>query len=85
MLKILRTNSDNHDFIGLVKLLDIDLATRDGNDYSFYAQFNKIDKLKFVVVAYENEQPVGCGAIKRYDWRMRRKPLSNWKKKLIID
>ena len=67
MLKILRTNSDNHDFIELVKLLDIDLATRDGNDHSFYAQFNKIDKLKFVVVAYENEQPVGCGAIKEYD------------------
>jgi GNAT superfamily N-acetyltransferase len=67
MVKILRANSNNHDFIELVKLLDADLARRDGDDHPFYAQFNKIDKLKFVVVAYENEKPLGCGAIKEYD------------------
>ena len=64
---IIRTNSDNYDFIELVKLLDADLAIRDGNDHSFYAQFNKITNLKFVVVAYENKKPLGCGAIKEYD------------------
>lgn len=62
-----RTNSDNYDFRELVKLLDADLATRDGEDHAFYAQFNKIDKLKYVVVAYENEKPMGCGAVKEYD------------------
>ena len=66
MIKIVRTNSDNPDFIELVKYLDADLAIRDGNEHSFYAQFNKIDKIKFVVVAYEDDQPVGCGAIKEY-------------------
>jgi GNAT superfamily N-acetyltransferase len=66
MIKIIRTNSDNPDFIELVKYLDADLAIRDGNEHSFYAQFNKIDKIKFVVVAYEDDQPVGCGAIKEY-------------------
>jgi len=66
MIKILRTNSDNPDFIELVKYLDADLAIRDGNEHSFYAQFNKIDKIKFVVIAYEDDQPVGCGAIKEY-------------------
>jgi GNAT superfamily N-acetyltransferase len=66
MIRIIRTNSDNQDFIGLVKHLDADLAERDGEDHSFYAQFNKIDKIKHVVVAYENDQPVGCGAIKEY-------------------
>ena len=64
MLKIVRTDSTNEDFISLVKSLDADLQIRDGNDHPFYAQFNKIDKLKFVVVAYENEKPLGCGAIK---------------------
>jgi len=33
----------------------------------FFAQFNKIIHIKYVVVAYdENEIPVGCGAIKAY-------------------
>jgi putative acetyltransferase len=66
MIRITRTDSDNQDFIDLVKYLDVDLAKRDGNEHSFYAQFNKINKIKYVVVAYENSQPVGCGAIKEY-------------------
>lgn len=66
MIRIIRTNSNNQDFIGLVKCLDADLAERDGNDHSFYAQFNKIDKIKYAVVAYENGEPMGCGAIKEY-------------------
>ncbi len=66
MLQIIRTNSDHHDFINLVKYLDADLAIRDGADHSFYAQFNKIDKIKHVVVAYENDKPISCGAIKAY-------------------
>jgi len=66
MIKIIRTNSDNHDFTELVKLLDADLAQRDGEDHSFYAQFNTINKIKYVVLAYENEKPLGCGVIKEY-------------------
>jgi len=67
MINIVRTNSDDTEFISLVKLLDIELAERDGSEHSFYAQYNKIDKIKFVVVAYENENPVSCGAIKEYE------------------
>jgi putative acetyltransferase len=67
MINIIRTNSDNKDFTDLVKHLDADLAKRDGADHSFYAQFNKVDKIKHVVVAYENDIPIGCGAIKEFD------------------
>jgi GNAT superfamily N-acetyltransferase len=67
MMKIKRTNSDNPDFVELVKLLDAHLAERDGADHSFYAQFNKIDRIKYVVLAYDNETPLGCGAIKEYE------------------
>ena len=67
MIQIKRTNSENRDFIELVRNLDADLAEKDGDEHSFYAQFNKIDKIKFVAVAYENEKPVGCGAIKEYE------------------
>lgn len=66
MIKIVRTDSGNQDFVELVKLLDADLAKRDGNDHAFYTQFNKIDKIKHVVLAYENDKPVGCGAIKEF-------------------
>lgn len=66
MINTIRTDSDNPDFIKLVKQLDVELAERDGSDHSFYAQYNKIDKIKYVVLAYENGEPVGCGAIKEY-------------------
>ena len=67
MIKILRTDSSNQDFINLVKLLDKELQIRDGADHTFYAQYNKIDKLKNVVVAFYNDSAVSCGAIKEYD------------------
>lgn len=63
---MIRTDSDNSDFRELVKLLDADLAIRDGVEHSFYAQFNKIDKIREVVVVYENNQAVGCGAFKEF-------------------
>lgn len=66
MLSTKRTNSDNADFQELVKALDKDLALRDGADHSYYAQFNKIDLIRHTIVAYEQEIPVGCGAIKAY-------------------
>jgi putative acetyltransferase len=66
MIHCVRTNSENEDFQKLVRELDADLRIRDGADHSFYAQFNKIDKIKCTVVAYENGIPVGCGAIKEF-------------------
>ena len=86
MIEILRTDSSNTDFINLVKFLDIDLAIRDGDEHSFYAQFNKLDAIKYVVLAVENGQAVGCGAIKEYDLdtmevkRMYTSPQSRGKK-----
>ncbi|MEN2402590.1 GNAT family N-acetyltransferase [Flavobacterium sp. MC2016-06] len=64
MNNLKRTNSDDIDFINLVVLLDQDLAIRDGEDHNFYNQFNKIDKIKHVVVYYENNTAVGCGAFR---------------------
>jgi GNAT superfamily N-acetyltransferase len=66
MINCIRTNSDNEDFKKLVRQLDIDLSIRDGADHSFYAQFNKIDKIKYAIVAFDDELAVGCGAIKEY-------------------
>lgn len=70
-----RTDSDNTDFQALVRDLDKELAVRDGEDYSFYAQFNKLDLIKHVVLAYSGETPAGCGAIKKFTddaWEVKR-------------
>ena len=66
LIRIERTDAVNPHFIQLVEKLDYDLAERDGKDHLFYDQFNKIDGIKYVVVAYEMGEPVGCGAIKDY-------------------
>ncbi|GEP50840.1 N-acetyltransferase [Flavobacterium noncentrifugens] len=67
MLRIERTNSENPNFEKLVVLLDSYLAVLDGEDHAFYAQFNKTNFITEVIVAYENEEAVGCGAFKKYD------------------
>tara|TARA_R100001369_G_scaffold77868_3_gene107366 strand:+ start:73 stop:528 length:456 start_codon:yes stop_codon:yes gene_type:complete len=65
MLKLVRTSSNNEDFIYLVKQLDAYLKITDGDEHDFYNQFNSISALKHVVIAYLNKKPVGCGAIKQ--------------------
>lgn len=67
MIRIIRTNSENNDFVELVARLDKLLADLDGREHDFYNQFNKIDKIKHAVVAYSGELPVACGAIKKFD------------------
>jgi GNAT superfamily N-acetyltransferase len=65
-VQIIRTNSDNPDFRALVVLLDEVMAVRDGAAHSFYAQFNKLDSIRRVVVVYAEGEAVGCGAFKEY-------------------
>ena len=61
-----RTDSTNEDFIALVTLLDQDLKHRDGDEHSFYAQYNKIETIRNVIICYVEEKPIGCGAFKVY-------------------
>lgn len=67
MIKIVRTNSKNEDFINLVKKLDAYLKITDGEEHSFYNQFNSIEFLDNVVLAYKNNAAFGCGAFKKFD------------------
>lgn len=67
MIKLVRTDSDNADFRRLVSRLDEYLREKDGADHAFYNQFNSIDHIRNVVIAYEEGQATGCGAFKRYD------------------
>jgi len=67
MLQIIRTDSSNSDFNHLVAQLDRYLKVSDGDDHAFFDQYNKLDAIKHVVVAYLNKEAVGCGAIKHYE------------------
>lgn len=66
MINIIRTDSHNSDFNTLVQQLDKELWSRYGDEQSFFDQFNKLYDIRHVVVAYENERAIGCGAIKHY-------------------
>ncbi|WP_299552939.1 GNAT family N-acetyltransferase [Seonamhaeicola sp.] len=67
MIKLVRTNSKNEAFIALVNLLNGYLKTVDGTEHDFYMQYNNIDVLNHVVIAYHDSIPVGCGAFKKFD------------------
>ena len=66
MITMIRTNSLNQDFIHLVKYLDAELAQLDGDEHAFYAQLNKTHNLNHVIVAYENDKPIACGALREH-------------------
>lgn len=67
MLKLVRTDSNNPDFKKLVEKLDTYLQITDGDEHEFYNQFNSISVLKHVVVAYQNNAAVACGAFKTFN------------------
>ena len=66
MLTITRTTPDNADFRVLVQRLDEYLRIVDGDDHAFYNRYNQLAGIPHVIVAYENGEPVGCGAIKPF-------------------
>jgi GNAT superfamily N-acetyltransferase len=67
MIELKRTNSENPDFILLNTMLDKELVIRDGDEHEFFAQYNKVDTINHVILAYQNGEPVGCGAIKKFE------------------
>ena len=66
MISFLRTHSENPDFKKLVVELDAILKILDGEDHAFYADFNQTAVLNEVLIAYENNLPLGCGAFRTF-------------------
>jgi len=67
MKKIIRTDNENLDFNKLIVELDAYLKVTDGEDHEFYNQFNGLDTIKNVVIAYQDNKAAGCGAFKKFD------------------
>lgn len=66
-MKTIRTNSKNQDFLKLIDILNIEQAGRNGDKHEFYMQFNQLDEIHHVLVAYIGEKAVGCGALRKYN------------------
>ncbi len=66
MIEFRRTNAENIDFRKLVAELDKILAVLDGEDHAFFDQFNNLDTIKNVIVAYDGDEAIGCGAFKEF-------------------
>lgn len=62
-----RITTLNPDFENLVYQLDKYLEVTDEDEHDFYDQFNSVDSLQNMVVAYQDQEPIGCGAFKAFD------------------
>lgn len=46
--------------------MDLELKERDGDEHLFYSALNTTNSLHYVVVAYDQNKPIGCGALREY-------------------
>ena len=66
-IQLRKTDATSADFRALVSQLDADLDERYGAQQDFYGQFNALDTIKHVIIAYDGDTAVACGAIKAFD------------------
>jgi putative acetyltransferase len=64
MIRIKRTSSVNPDFCSLIELLDKDLWNRYPETQQNFVAFNVIKLGANAVVAYDDDNPVGCGCFR---------------------
>ena len=67
MIELKRTTSENEGFRLLISYLDKELRSNYNTLQNVYDQFNKIENNQNVVIAYNDEIPVGCGCFKKFD------------------
>ena len=63
---LIKTNSANPHFHVLINQLNAHFSVLNGDKDAFYSQYNDVNVIKHVVLAYQNGKPIGCGAIKEF-------------------
>jgi GNAT superfamily N-acetyltransferase len=66
-IRIVKTTSENPDFLSLIKTFDVYLWDRYPELKTNYWGNNIIELNRNVVVIYLDEKPVACGCFKKYD------------------
>jgi GNAT superfamily N-acetyltransferase len=67
ILKVVKTTSENPDFLSLIKTFDAYLWERYPELKTNYWGNNVIELNRNVIVIYLDEKPVACGCFKKYD------------------
>ncbi|KAK9766065.1 hypothetical protein K7432_005112 [Basidiobolus ranarum] len=71
MLRVERTDSNGKGFKQLIAALDAYLAIADGHlsneERNAYVELNTLEYIDTVVMAYDEEEPVGCVCFRPYD------------------
>ena len=67
LMKIIKTDNSNTDFLDLTTQLDTDLNERYGVKQSAYDKLNVMDPIDTAIVGYYNETPVACGCFKMFN------------------
>lgn len=68
MITLKRTNGEDHDFIKLCQELDFLLGNRHNDTQDYCKKHNNLSSIPFVVIAFdENNNAIGCGAIRHYE------------------
>jgi GNAT superfamily N-acetyltransferase len=66
-MKLIHTIKEDKEFQKLIALLNEDLSARYGELQKSYDKHNKIDTLDEVIVFYDDQKAIGCGAIRKVD------------------
>lgn len=66
-MTIRRIGLPDDDFARLVELLDEELDIMDKKAHAVCSQYNGIYTIKHIVLMYDDNKPIGCGAIKEYE------------------
>ncbi|HAH62047.1 MAG TPA: hypothetical protein DCL73_08115 [Treponema sp.] len=66
---IVRTDGTNEDFVELCRLLDENLDEIVGKKFqrSQYVQYNTLENIHHVLIAYDGTKAIACGSFKEYD------------------
>lgn len=67
MVHCVRTQVTDENFLKMVSELDVYLATLYGEIQTDYNQYNTLKPIPYAMVAYDGDEPLGCGAMKEYD------------------
>ncbi len=66
-IRLERTTSDSIHFRQLIYKLDDELSCMYGDSQEEFDQFNVVENLNTVVIAYLNDVPAGCGCFKKFN------------------
>ncbi|GAB6119012.1 GNAT family N-acetyltransferase [Dysgonomonas termitidis] len=67
IIEFRQTGSENEDFLKLVIELEKHLTNADRKAHSECKQYNNLETIKHVIIAYIGGIAIGCGAIREYD------------------